>query len=338
MCFRLAVLWLCCCLALSAAVDDGWYHDERQLWAGIPITLRFTPGDEALGDRVWAYLQSIDQTFNDWRDDSDIGRINRAGPGTYALNADLAAAFALAGRMRGQTGGACEITVGPLRRLWRQAEKTATWPGEAEIAQVMTGIGAGGYRVDGASLTVLKPGVQFDFGGVCKGFAVDRAAEMLRTAGCTAALVQIGGETQVWGQAPAKRTHRLGIPHPDAPDERMWTRIQDPGAGLCGSTSGNYRNPVVVAGKVLYHIYDPRTGQPTDTHVLSASVAFRGQGRNGEADCLTKAMVVLGEPGVALVAKAGAEALLLIRATDQSITIHKTPGWDALAVPEEAAK
>jgi len=319
------------------AGDDGWYGESRALYGGIPVMVRFTPADEALAAQAWAILAAIDEDFNDWRDDSAIGRINAGGPGDYALNPSLSEAFALSERMHGETGGVFDITVGPLRRLWRGAEKARRWPEQAEIDAVRARIGDGVYRRDGTRLSVLKPGVQFDFGGVCKGMAVDRVVALLRAAGCTAALVQVGGETGCWGLAPAQRPHRIGIPHPEAPDDpaRLIARLQDAGTGLSGSTSGNYRNPIIILGKTLYHVYDPRTGLPSPTSVLSSSVVFPTTGRNGEADCLAKTGTLL-EATVffAMIERLGGQALLVVRAADGSIALRHTAGWPALLVPD----
>lgn len=332
---RPVLLLALCLFGCLTASEDDWYRAEREMYHGIPVMVRFAPADAALAAKVWASLESVDTVYNDWKDTSEIGKINAGGPGEYRLSADLAEAFALSGRMRTASDGAFEITVGPLRRLWRGAVKTALWPDDAALAATRAPVGADAYTCQGERLTVLKPGVKFDFGGVCKGIAVDRATALLQAAGCRAWLVQVGGETGCQGIAPSGRPHRLGIPHPEAPDDgdRMWCKLQDPGTGMSGSTSGNYRQPIVIGNRTVYHIYDPRSGQPTDTHVLSVSVAFPVCGRNGEADALTKAGVVLGPPGLALIERAGAQALMLVRGADGAITTHATAGWSKFLAP-----
>ncbi len=330
------ILLLWCLAVVAWAADPTWYAESRELYYGIPVAVRFTPADPALAQRVWTVLEAIDGDFNDYQPKSAIGRINAGGPGVYELNESLTEAFALAERMRSATHGACEITVGSLRRLWKGAAKSGQWPTPAQIEAARAAVGPEVYRRDGRRLEVLRPGVAFDFGGVCKGMAVDRAVALLRAAGCPAALVQVGGETCCWGQAPAGRPHRIAIPDPDAPDEpgRSWAKLQDPGTGMGGSTSGNYRLPVIVQGRTLYHLYDPRTGLTADTRVLSFSVVMPSSGRNGEADALTKAGILLGEEeGLALVAAAGGEALLLQRGPDGGIVERTTAGWPRYRMP-----
>jgi thiamine biosynthesis lipoprotein len=319
---------------------SGWYADTRELYAGIPVTVRFTPADQALADRCWQVLAAVEPDFNDWSEDSAIGRINAGGAGEYELNASLEEAFVLSERMHEATEGVFDITVGPLRRLWRGAERDRRWPTDAEIAAVRARVGTDGYRRTGSRLEVLKPGMQFDFGGVCKGLSVDRAVAILRQAGCTAALVQVGGETGCWGITPAGRPHRIGIPDPDEPDDlsRLAARMQDPGSGISGSTSGNYRNPIIVNGTPLYHVYDPRSGRPAPTAVLSSTVVFPGTGRNGEADCLAKTGTILPHDRfLRLITDRGGEAALLVRGADgRSIERVATPGFSRFLAPEHA--
>ena len=316
-------------LPAQPLVSAFWYNETREMYFGIPVSVRFTPANPQLARRIWAALEAINGEFNDYSDTSCIGRINAAGPGTYLLPPPLEEAFALADRLRATTNGSCEITVGALRRLWKGAARSGIWPTDAQIEATRATVGAGTYRREGNRLTVLVPGVAFDFGGVCKGLAIDRATALLRAAGCAAALVQIGGESCCWGLAPAGRPHRLAIPHPDAPDDlaRSWAQVQDPGTGMGGSTSGNYRMPVIVQDRELYHIYDPRTGIPADTQILSFTVILPGAGRNGEADVLTKSGILLGEEGLAIVAAAGGEAMLLRRGEGKAVTACQTPGW-----------
>jgi len=323
-------------IGLSAEEGADWYREQRILFGGMPVQVCFAPRDDALAAKAWASLDDYEVISNDWRDDSEIGRINAGGLGTYRLSPGLAQLFDLADGMRGTTDGAFDITVGPLRRLWRGAATSGVWPDAAQLAALRASIGPATYRRQGDVLQVLAPGVKFDFGGI-KGHAIDRLTSMLHQAGCRAALVQISGETCCWGLSPRGTTHRLGVPDPDAPDdpERMRIRIQDQGEGLCGSTSGNYRQPIVIGGRTIYHIYDPRTGMPVDTHVLSVSVFFPGSGRNGMADALTKAGAVLGLAGLPIIEKAGGQALILLRRLDGAVETHATAGWARFAVAGE---
>lgn len=316
--------------AANDSTDPAWYEECRPMWSGIPLQVRFSPPDRALADAVWRYLESVDAVFNDWRDDSELGRINAANTGVHDLSQDLAEGFAYAAQLNTLTDRSFDITVGPLRRLWRDAAKRNAMPDDGALATARAAIGPGVWSLAGHRLTVNAPGVKFDFGGFVKGLAVDRAMQLLITSGRRAALVQCGGETGCFGLSPRGRTHVLAIPHPDRADEENWCAIADPGNGLSGSTSGNYRQPVVIAGRPFYHIFDPRTGQPIDDHVLSVSVVFPANARNGLADALTKVGAVLGHGRLLpLVESLGGQALVLMREGDR-IVEHASSGWTRL--------
>ncbi len=321
----------------SAEEVDNWYQEVRPLYAGIPIQVRFTPKNELLAAEVWRYLEGIDDGFNDYREDSWIGRINAGGIASYQPPAEISEAFATAAHLNLLTEGAFDITVGPLRRLWRQAEKTGVMPEKAAIDATRAEVGPGTWRIIAGRLEVLKPRVKFDFGGLIKGMSVDHAMRLLVDAGVHAALVQSSGETGSFGLSQRGRTHVFGIPHPDAPDTRNWCTIGDQGNGFSGSTSGNYRNAILIGGRPYYHIYDPRSGIPVDTHVLSISVAFPVGFRNGLADGLTKVGAVLGwEKLLPLVESLGGHALVLVRRADGGIDEHASTGWNRLQIKTHA--
>lgn len=306
-----------------------WYEEQRWLYAGIPVGVAFAPADEHLAVELWAYLEQINDIFNDHRDDSEVGRINSGSAGTFVISAQLAAAFALAERIESLSGRAFAITTGPLRRLWREAAQVGQRPDPAAIAAAVVPPGA--WRREGTLLTVADPRIRFDFGGLIKGAAVDYVMTRLMETGAAAALVQCGGETACRGLSQRGQPHILGIPDPECPDGRLWCTLRDLGSGLSASTSGNYRNDLVIAGTPCHHIFDPRSGEPVAAGVLSVSVVFPRWGCNGLADGLATAGTVLGwREFLPLVTQEGGEALVLTR-EDGLVVEHATAGWRGLA-------
>ena len=313
--------------AKRAAEALPWVEHRRLMYAGIPVSVAFQPADERLAVEVWAALEQIDEVFNDHRDDSEIGRINAGGTRTFVLSEALATAFASAEDLQQLTAGAFSITTGPLRRLWRNAARTGQIPAPATIAACRSALASDAWRRDGNTVSVFDPGVRFDFGGLIKGMAVDQVMKKLLDAGTTAALVQCGGETACYGLSRRGQPHVLGIPDPQQPDDRLWCTLRDPGAGLSASTSGNYRNPLAIAGTPCHHIFDPRSGLPVDARILSVSVVFPRWGCNGLADGLATAGSVIGWCELLpMVARRGGEALVLAM-EDGQITPHSTPAW-----------
>jgi thiamine biosynthesis lipoprotein len=315
---------------MAPSPASPWLEQCRLLYAGIPVTVAFQAADEALAAEIWAGFERIDEIFNDHRDDSELGRINAAAGGTFALSAPLAAAFEAAEHLQQISRGAFSPASGPLRRLWRQAARDDRAPDADALTDALAALDPAAWQRDGNRLTVRDPRVRFDFGGLVKGMAVDQAMAVLLDRGVPAALVQCGGETACRGLSRRGRPHVLGIPDPLAPDERLWCTLRDPGDGLSASTSANYRNPLCVAGHACHHIFLPQSGRPVTCDLLSVSVVFPRWGCNGLADGLATAGSVLGwRELLPLVVGLGGQALVIAR-EDGRIAQHASAGWQSL--------
>jgi FAD:protein FMN transferase len=299
------------------------------LYFGIPVRVSFSPNNDTLAKEIWTYLRRVDDVFNDYRPDSEISRLNA---GEAANSAELIAALRTSQKAHQACGGAFDITVRPLRELWRQAEKAGVLPTNAEIAAALTRCGMRRITVTDDSIS-LADGVTVDLGGIIKGIAIDHVYTMLVEAGAEAALIQIGGETMAFGMSQRGKPHAIGIQHPVELGQ-LWAAVRDPGTGFSLSTSGNYRQPIVIGGEKYYHIFDPRTGKPVPSGVLSVSILVPKPGQNWLSDSLATAGAVLGpERALQLIGSQGAEALILVR-EDGEIVEHATKGWEALVRPE----
>jgi len=306
----------------------SWYQEGRDLYYGLPVQVRFYPDDAQLGDRVWAYLKSIDEVFNDYKAGSEIDVINRSDTaGEVTLSPMLADAFGKARQAWQLSDGAFDITCAPLRNLWRQAEVLDAFPSDAEIDSVREECGLSLTAQEGDRLTRFIGGLEFDFGGIIKGIIADHVIGMLKEGGAQSALVQIGGETVAFGLSQKGRPFRIAVQHPERLDA-AWCVIQDPGSGLSASTSGNYENPIRINGQEFYHIMDMRTGRPVKTDVVSVSIAFPETGKNWLADTLSTTGVLLGpEKTFEIVQRLGGEAMFLIR-KDGELCEVASSGWE----------
>ena len=307
-----------------------WYAQNRQLYYGIPVHLSFYPKNQALADEVWRYLEGIDDTFNDYNEASEISSLNRnREKRVLDISPQLANAFSLAHEVYQMTNGAFDITIGPIRDQWKTAAEANRRPTMKEISAALEFCGLNKTSIKERSLTLSSPGLRFDFGGIIKGIAVDQAIAILKKNGVRSAMVQIGGETAVFGNSPRGKPYVIGIQNP-VDLSQIWATVYDLGHGLSISTSGNYRNPIEIGGKEFYHIIDPRTGMPVDIHLLSVSVVFPTTGKNWLADGLATACAVIGtKKSIKMFDNHGAEALLLVK-EDGIIREIKTTGWNTL--------
>lgn len=313
--------------------ENGWHEEKGLLYNAIPVRVDFFPEDEDLAKEVWAYLESVDGIFNKFKKGTELYSLNHStDPSAFPLSGDMLSAFAAAFKAHRLSKGAFDITVEPLCSLWRDAATKGISPSKDELARERGRVGL--LKVEVGDGRVRAPaGMRFDFGGIIKGLAVDRAVAMLKGKGVRAALVQVGGETAAFGISRRGRSHVVGVENPLDPGESL-SAVEDQGTGLSVSTSANTYQPIVIGGREYYHIIDPRTGEPADASVLSVSIVFPCLGRNGEADGLSTAAVVLGpEAALPIISAAGAEALFLVKRGGKTERIE-SPGWSGLAAKQ----
>ncbi len=232
--------------------------------------------------------------MSNYKPDSPLSRVNREAAAAPArVDEELFDFLAEALRYTRDSGGAFDVTVGPLMKVWGFFDGDEHVPSEADLAAARQHVGAIHVILNAPARTIRfdRPGVELDLGGIAKGYAVDRVVELLRHRGVTAALVSAGGST-IYG---------LGSP----PGRGAWdVRIQDPlGAERTALTVPLKDRALSIAGTsekffdadgVRYsHIMDPRTGRPVQG-VLSVAV-LAGTGTAGDA--LDDAFFVLGVDG-----------------------------------------
>jgi thiamine biosynthesis lipoprotein len=224
------------------------------------------------------------------------------------------------------TRGSFDVTVGPLVALWWEAARRGSAPSAGEIAGARARVGSDGIEVstDPSRAGLARAGMSVDLGGIAKGWALDRVAEILAAEGVTSAFANFGGSSFL----------ALGPP----PGGRGWrVLLRDAEHGFAGemhlrdrslSVSGSLGQSIEIAGRAYGHVIDPRRGEPLVRSAEAAVVAPSG----ALAEALGKALLVLGaEEGIALVeALADAEALWI----DASGRSRRTSGWD-LAVDFE---
>ena len=257
----------------------------------------YGPDAQTLPSIVEAALDEVDRIdwlMSHYRPESPLSRLNReADNGPVPVDPELFDFLAECMKYSRESGGAFDVTVGPLMKAWGFFRGEGRLPSELELRETRETIGYGHVTLRGGERTIQfdRSGVELDLGGIAKGYAVDRAVELLRSRGVTAALVSAGGST-IYG---------LGAP----PGRRGWeVSIQDPVHAnrvarkallrdRALSVAGSYEKSFELAGVRYGHVMDPRTGRPV-TDVLGVAV-LTGSGTEGDA--LDDAFFVLGVAG-----------------------------------------
>jgi len=224
--------------------------NEVQVHAATPEAARFAA---ALAIEE---VRRIEAKYSRYRPESMVSRINAAaGSDPVAIDAETAQLLAYANSCYEMSGGLFDATSGVLRRAWDF--KKPRVPTERELGPLRARIGWA--RVERAENTLRLPeaGMEIDFGGFGKEYAVDRAVAVLLEHGIEAAMVNLAGDLAITGPQPGGAPWRVGVQHP----RRAGTVVAtvDVSSGAL-ATSGDYERYVEVEGVRHCHVLDPRTG------------------------------------------------------------------------------
>jgi thiamine biosynthesis lipoprotein len=226
------------------------------------------------------------------------------------------------------SGGAFDVTVGPVVRLWRRARRQKELPSPEALKKARELVGYRNVRLDPKRKTVelLKAGMQIDLGGIAKGYAMDEALAVLqKKKGDTMAMVEAGGDMRLGDSPPGRTGWRVGIPPLDDPRGKPLSYLEL--ARVSVSTSGDMIQYVEIGGKRYSHVVDPRTGMALTDHCRVMVVGPCGMA----ADAITKAVAVLGpEQGLKLIEQSPDMAAMVTRAPGGKIEHYESSRWKEL--------
>lgn len=240
---------------------------------------------QALPGMVEAALDEVDRLdrlMSHYKAGSALSRLNReASVRPVTLEPELFDVIAEALRYSRDFDGAFDITVGPLMKAWGFFRGDGRVPGDDELADLRRRIGFQHVVLDAHDRTISfdRPGLELDLGGIAKGYAVDRAAAVLKQHHAAAALVSAGGSTIFgMGAPPGQTAWEVGIEDPiDSRRIALTVSLKDRALSVSGSSEKFFE----IGGVRYSHIMDPRTGRPVEG-LLSVAV-LTGTGTAGDA-------------------------------------------------------
>lgn len=273
-----------------------------------------TPQEAA--EQAFAAIREVDRLLNPIHPESDARRLqelaSRSNGKTISVHPLTWQAIMESLRFHRLSNGAFDITVGPLLSLYTfRNGPVDSFPLPDAIQEARKAVGSRYLRLEREGMRVgfARPGMKITFGGIAQGFALDRGKEVLQSLGVRNAILEVGGEMWILGKVPheespsspsaagspsavereSTRPWHIGIRHPR--QEKILKTLEYDG-DCAISTSGDYEKFFEVEGKRYSHILDPRTGLPTQSGVISATVVSPRS--CVEADALATALSVLG--------------------------------------------
>jgi len=304
-------------------------YEYAQPHMGTTVRIVLIAGDSGAADTAaadaFARIARLDAMMSDYRADSELMRAAReATARPVPISDDLFTLLTQGQQLAERTGGAFDVTAGPLTRLWRRARRLGEAPAEADLAAALASTGYRRMKLDPATRTLRleSRGMSLDLGGIAKGFAAEAALATLRSNGVGNALVAAGGDVAVGEAPPGSAGWEVAVPGLD-PSRPPRHRLHLVNAGI--STSGDAEQWVELRGVRYSHILDPRTGRPLEGRRSVTVVAPDAT----TSDMLATAVSVLGpDAGLRLVEETpAAAASMILEATDGTIHRHQSARW-----------
>lgn len=233
---------------------------------------------------AFARINEIDAEMSDYRRDSAVSRINGAAGGeAVKVSGDLVEVLTTAARVSEASGGAFDVTAGPVVKLWRRARDTGELPNDAEREGARALVDWRLVEVDRSARTVrLARGMVLDLGGIAKGFAAEEAVKKLKALGYPRSMAALAGDVFAGDPPPGTCGWRVSVG--DAVEEVA-------NAGI--SSSGDWQQFVEIGAARYAHIVDPRTGLGATVHRTVTVIAPHG----ALADALSTAAFLVGPEG-----------------------------------------
>jgi thiamine biosynthesis lipoprotein len=326
--FRLTV---CCLLFLLAACGKEPLHQEQGYVFGTLVEVTIYGETEPHARQATASVlhefQRLHDMLHAWKP-SELSELNAAiarGEGKR-VSAELAAMLQDAAGIAEQSQGLFNPAIGSLVQLWgfHADEFKPVQPDALQIAQQL----AGHPQMSDLSFTPQNDGVrvqsrnravQLDLGGYAKGYALDRAVDLLRKQGIRHALINIGGNIIALGQH-GKHPWRVGIQHPRKAGALAVLELHD---GEAIGTSGDYQRYFMLNGRRYCHLLDPRSGLPMQG-VQAVTILTHGAHAGVRSDAASKPLFISGAGGWRAAAdRMGLNEAMLV---DEKGHIHLTGG------------
>lgn len=267
---------------------------EIVLHGDNPVSLR------AAGEEALAEIERVEEQLSFYRPTSEISRLNsRAARGPVRVTPGLFRLLQHARRMHDETRGAFDITVAPLLRCWGFADGMGKMPEAEALAEARAKVGMRWVELRENDFTVRfgREGVMLDLGAIGKGYAVERAAEALREAGVTSALINGGTSTIYALGTPPTDAGRWKVavecPAQQRPDGKAVPLATVELRDEALSVSAVWGKSFQADGKTYGHVLDPRSGEPAEKALLAAVVLPSAT----ETDAFSTALLIAGEEG-----------------------------------------
>ncbi len=236
-------------------------------------------------------IKRIEKLISSWDTNSETSLINKnAGVSPIQVSQELYQLIERSIKISELTDGAFDISYASIDKIWQFNGSMQRLPNVKEIKQSVAKVGYKNIVLNKAESTIFlkQKGMKIGFGAIGKGYAADKAKELLISKGVVSGIVNASGDMNTWGRQPNGEEWKVAITNPLNKNKAFALLPITNGAVV---TSGNYEKFVLFDGKKYSHIIDPRTGYPSKG-IISVTVFAP---KSELADALATSVFVMGK-------------------------------------------
>ena len=322
----------------SAATLHLYEAVEPHMGTLVRISV-YTPDQQTAAGafrKVFNRIGELDGVLSDYRPDSELNQITKSAvKRPVPVSDDLFDVLCASQDLAHATGGAFDITQGPVVQLWREARKTGLLPDPAALTDAASRSGFRKLHLDKEHRTVMldAPGMALDVGAIGKGYAASEAIEVLDALGVRSALVAMSGDLAFSDAPPNQRGWRIAVRSADLPVDGVPDVLELTRAAV--STAGSSEQHVDIGGRRYSHIINPASGTALIEDITVTVIAPDGL----DADGLDTAVSVLGaERGLALIESTPEAAALIVSRSPTGTTVRQSSRFRKLSAQHESPR
>ena len=321
----LTLLFFCFLTGIDFAQEKELVTVHKTLkLMGTRFDLTVVAENEDMGqiniDEATAEIRRIENLISAWSPNSETTLINKnAGIRPVKVSLELFMLIERAKQISELTDGAFDISYSSMDEIWKFDGSMQRKPTEDELKNSVAKVGYHKIILNERDQTVFlrDEGMKISFGAIGKGYAADKAKELLISKQVIGGIINAAGDLTTWGTKANGEKWLIGIANPLSKEKIFsWLPVVESSV----ATSGNYEKFVVFDGVKYAHIIDPRTGYPA-TGVNSVSIFAKSAEL---CDALATAVFIMGkEAGLSLINQLGGTEVILV---DDDNLVHKSSG------------
>ena len=324
--YAFAVILIYSSVSLCSGIVNAQSKSITQKTSLMGTVFTFTAVSQEEDQAYKAIFAAIDEAkrieklISSWNPHSQTSEINRhAGIQSVKVEAELFQLISRAIKVSVLTEGAFDISYASLDKLWTFDKQMESLPPDSLLKEAVRHIDYQKIQLSEADTSVflLQKGMKIGFGGIGKGYAANRAKQIMVDMGIQNGLVNAGGDLFAWGNMENGKMWKIGIAHPRKKGEILaWIQLKDQAM----VTSGDYERYAMIDGVRYAHILNPKTGYPV-SNTMSVSILCPDAEL---ADALSTAVFVLGpEKGMALINQLNGIECLIVNAEEKILTSNQ---------------